>query len=363
MLNLVRGIVVVTFIASGVAWWMANASSVEGAIEAPTTIGARGQRPGRFIKPRAIAVAKDGSFYAVDRSGRIQHLADDGSVLNVWTLPEFKYGQPVGMTVEANGNLLVNDSHYSRILRYDPQGREILARWGSNGLGPGQLTFGRDVVVDAQGMVYAGDFGGLNDRILKFTSSGEFIKSWGKMGGAPGQFQRPQGMAIEVREGTEYLLVADCANHRVQRFSLDGRYVSSLGRLGQGPGEFRYPIAVAVDHKGAILVCEWGNHRIQKFSADEEFLGFWGGPGSAPGRLSTPWDIEVGPDGRVYVADYGNHRVQIFDWETAAVQREPPASDVVAADGVASGPESQGTPQPAETRQASDILSGRGLRR
>ena len=287
--------------------------------QSPQVVGHKGIAPGAFFKPRAIAIDAVGRFYVVDRSGRIQYFSSTGELLHVWTTPEYANGQPVGLAVENDGTLLVNDSHYSRILRYSAGGEKLLARWGKEGKGPGEFTFGRDVVVDSEGYIYAGDYGGLNDRIQKMDRQGRFVLEWGSMGEAPGQFMRPQGMAIERSGGAEFLLVTDCANHRVQRFMLDGTFVGTIGSVGRAPGEFRFPIAIAVDRAGNYLVCEWGNNRIQKLTPEGESLGMWGEAGFAPGQLSTPWDVAIGLDDRIYVVDYGNHRVQIFRWEDGGV--------------------------------------------
>jgi DNA-binding beta-propeller fold protein YncE len=276
-------------------------------------VGTRGRSLGRFFRPRALAVnPKTGVFYVVDRTGRIQRFGADGAPLGEWFLPEYEYGQPVGIAVDLDGSVLVNDSHYHRLLRYSTDGSKLLARWGHKGDGPGEFMFGRDVVVDSEGFIYAGDYGGAKDRIQKFTREGLFLLEWGSCGEEPGQLRRPQGMAVDPYGERETLLVADCANHRVQRFSLEGQWLSSLGSPGRGSGELRYPYAVAVDSRGTVYVCEWGNHRIQCFDRAGRTLGQWGTPGSSPGELAHPWDVEVDPEGRVYVADCDNHRVQIF---------------------------------------------------
>lgn len=276
-------------------------------------VGTRGRSLGRFYRPRALAVNPEtGVFYVADRTGRIQRFAADGTPLGEWLLPEYEYGQPVGIAVDRDGSVLVNDSHYQRLLRYSPDGSKLISRWGHKGEGPGEFTFGRDVVVDSDGFIYAGDYGGAEDRIQKFTGEGRFLLEWGSCGEGPGQLRRPQGMAIDPSGDRETLLVADCANHRVQRFSLAGQWLSAFGSPGQGPGELKYPYSVAVDPQGTIYVCEWGNHRIQCFDRTGQPLGQWGAPGSSPGELAHPWDVEIDPEGRIYVADCDNHRVQIF---------------------------------------------------
>jgi hypothetical protein len=286
-------------------------------------IGGLGEKPGRFREPRAIAVDDRGRFCVIDRSGRIQCFEADGSFAAGWKLPEWRNGQPTGVRFSRTGSLIVADSHYQRILVYGaPFGRAepppLEARFGEKGDGAGQFTLVRDIVEDSQGLLYAGDYDGPEDRIEKFTPDGKFLLAWGRRGEGEGEFRRPQGMAIERgADGRERLLVADCSNHRIQRFDLDGRFVGTFGRLGPGPGEMKYPMGVAAVPAGrpggpAIYVAEWGNNRIQRFDPDGRPSGTWGGPGHGPGELATPWSVAVAPDGKVLVTDYGNHRIQIF---------------------------------------------------
>jgi DNA-binding beta-propeller fold protein YncE len=291
-------------------------------------------------------------MYVADRTGRLLQFDGTGRPVREWRLPQSEYGQPVGLCLESSGSLLVNDSHYHRILRYSPDGTRLLASWGTEGTGPGQFTFGRDVVVDSAGFIYAGDYGGLNDRIQTFTRDGAFVLEWGGQGEEPGKFRRPQGMAVERRGSEETILVADCANHRVQRFSLDGRWIASFGSLGLGAGQLRYPYSVAVADDGSILVCEWGNHRIQRFDAAGRSLGFWGTAGSAPGELAHPWDVALGPGDTIYVADCENHRIQVLRGSdfgpvavpvaTAGATALPGGSGWTASPGVEPGPAGDG---------------------
>ena len=301
------------FLAGG----LTSCTSHEEAPELPVAevVGGVGETLGRFRRPRGVAVDEaSGRFYVVDRTGRVQLFEPDGTPRLQWYMPEFERGQPVGIVVEAGGTVLINDSHYGRLIRYSADGSEVVAQWGTQGLEPGQFTFGRDVTVDSAGNIYAGDYGESNDRIQKFTRDGRFLRTWGRPGEGPGEFQRPQGMAVEAHDGAEFLLVADCANHRIQRFTLDGGFVSLFGAVGREAGEMRYPSSVTVALDGTLLVSEWGNNRIQRFDRDGNSLGFWGTAGRGIGELATPWDIAAGPDGRFFVVDYDNHRVQIFRW-------------------------------------------------
>ncbi len=287
-------------------------------------VGEPGTGPGSFFYPRSIAVSPRGELCVVDRTGRIQCFGPSGDLLVSFELSQWSNGQPTGINFSRSGDLLVADSHYHRVLVYGPPAQDaprpppLKKSFGTEGEGEGQFTLVRDIVEDSRGFLYCGDYDGAQDRIEKFTAGGEFVLAFGRRGSADGEFQRPQGMAIEARGGGEFLLVADASNHRVQRFTLDGRFVDGFGRLGSGPGELKYPYGVAVRGEGepggpGIYVAEWGNNRIQRFDARGRSRGMWGGPGHSPGQLSTPWDVAIGPGGRIFVADFGNHRVQVLE--------------------------------------------------
>lgn len=290
-------------------------------------IGRAGRLAGEFRRPRALAVdSRNATLYVVDRTGRVQRLDRDGAPLHQWTLAEYERGQPVGIEVDRDGSVLVSDTHYSRILRFSEDGKLLLGTYGREGTGPGELICGRDVVVDSLGFIYVGDYDGKHDRIQKLTADGRFVLEWGGYGDEPGRFRRPQGMAVEPRDGKELILVADACNHRLQRFSAEGEWLASIGSAGDGAGELLYPYAVAVGRDGSLFVCEWGNSRIQRFDPDGRSLGTWGRPGRRPGELWHPWDVEVGVDGTLYVADCDNDRVQAVRWPGSPLAEGGPAA-------------------------------------
>jgi DNA-binding beta-propeller fold protein YncE len=106
--------------------------------------------------------------------------------------------------------------------------------------------------------------------------------------------------------------VADSCNHRIQIFSPEGQWLASYGKPGGAPGEMSYPYDVRVDAQGFQYVCEFGNSRIQIFDLHHRLVEVLGGPGSVPGKMSNPWAIALDSQGNLYVADAGNHRVLKF---------------------------------------------------
>ncbi len=270
--------------------------------------GRLGGGDGQFSKPRAMAIDAADRLYIVDMTARIQVFDVDGHFIRGWQTPEHTNGRPTGLTIAPDGNLLVADTHYYRVLTYTPDGElvEPATLGGTMGQGPGEFGFVTDAVRDAEGNYFVSEYGEF-DRIQKFSPDGEFIHQWGGHGSQPGHFMRPQHLQLDA-DGM--LWVADACNHRVQVFDGDGKLVTMWGTQGTEPGQLRYPYCLALDGKGHIYICEYGNHRVQKLTLDGKPIASWGREGRKPGQLFNPWALVLDSRGRVHVLDSNNHRVQ-----------------------------------------------------
>jgi len=276
--------------------------------------------PGRINRPRAVAIDKDDLLYVVDMTPRIQIFTGDGEYVRGWQTPDFEHGRPSGLAFDNNGNLLVCDTHYFRVLVYTPEGKlldeQVLG--GVCGNRDGEFQFVTDAAQDAQGNYYVAQYGEY-DRIQKFTPDREFILSWGEHGHELGQFLRPQKMVIDH---SGLVWVTDACNHRVQVFDARGseaKLVKTWGTPGSQPGELLYPYDIVLDDAalagqsdGCVYLCEFGNHRVQKFTTDGRFVGLWGKNGRREGELDQPWGIARDSRGRMFVLDSYNHRIQRF---------------------------------------------------
>ncbi len=270
--------------------------------------GRRGLSDGRFQKPRAMAIDKNDHLYIVDMTARIQVFDADGNFIRSWQTPEHEHGRPTGLSIDRDGNLAVADTHYFRVLFYTPEGVLLTDRTlgGTKGSGPGEFGLVTDIVEDKEGNYYVSEYGEF-DRVQKFTHDGKFILQWGSHGDAPGQFSRPQGLAIDDQD---HIWVADACNHRIQVFDNEGHLLTMWGQEGTALGQLSYPYNLAFDDEGHIYVCEFGNHRVQKFTLDGKSLGSWGSAGSEEGQLFNPWALVRDSQGRIHVLDSYNHRVQ-----------------------------------------------------
>jgi len=132
------------------------------------------------------------------------------------------------------------------LVKFSPDGKVLLTigKPGMPGDGEDTLDGPSDVVVAPNGDIYVADGhgGNTNDRIVKFSKDGKFIKAWGKHGKAQGELDTPHGIAID---STGRVFVADRVNSRVQIFDADGKFLAEWKQFGR-------PSSVAIDKNDVL---------------------------------------------------------------------------------------------------------------
>lgn len=274
--------------------------------ERAIVIGTQGRSPGFFIKPRSVTVDRNDFLYVVDMTGRVQKFNPNGQYVLQWQMPELERGKPKGMCLDAEGNIVVIEPHYSRVNHFSPEG-DLIRQWGTYGKEEGFLTFPRSAALQSDGTLVIGEYQAA-ERVQRFSANGSIcLGSTGTMGNQPGQFNRPEGLVCNSQDD---IFVADSCNHRIQVLDAKGDWKRSFGQAGNGKGELSYPYDLAIDQEGHLFVCEFGNSRLQVFNQQDESIEILGGPGIAPGQLNNPWSIALDSKGNLYIADAANHRVQ-----------------------------------------------------
>jgi len=271
-------------------------------------IGSRGTGLGQFNKPRSLTLDKDDNLFVVDMTGRVQKFSSNGIFVMSWQMPQTDLGKPKGMCRDIAGDIVVVEPHYMRVNHFSPEGK-LVSQWGIKGTNEGRLMFPRSVAVNSRGEFFVSEYG-LVERVQHFSKDGKtFVKSFGKPGEGAGEFNRAEGLGIDLKN---QIYVADSCNHRVQIFSNEGTFLSSYGKAGSGVGELSYPYDVRVDSTGLQFVCEFGNSRVQVFDAKNQSVEILGEASAAPGQFANPWSLDLDSHGNLYVADALNHRVQKF---------------------------------------------------
>lgn len=188
-----------------------------------------------WIYDRCGGTSCEGSLIApiqkFDATGRL--VVSFGSGLINW---------PHGLFADRDGNVWVTDAKAGNgkgetVLKFAPDGRVLmtLGKPGVAGNGPGELNTPSDVLVAPNGDIFVADGHGdnTNDRIVKYSKDGKFIKAWGKHGSGPGEFNVPHGLAMD---SAGRLFVADRSNNRIQIFDQNGKFLAEWKQFGRPSG-------------------------------------------------------------------------------------------------------------------------------
>ena len=264
-------------------------------------------------KPYAIAAWR-GRLFVSDTVSRFVRVFDVPQGRQYRIGDEEGNGQltkPIGLDVDAAGNLYVADIAAKAVLVYGPD-RSFLRRIGS------EKWFSRlaSVTVDAAGQrLYAVDLGGVSSeqhQVRVFDAvTGTHLMDIGKRGSGPGEFNLPRDLAIG-RDGRLY--VVDGGNFRVVVFDREGRYLHSFGSVGKQYGQFARPKEIAIDRDGNVYVVDTAFGNFQIFNADGELLLFVGerSERDGPAKYMLPSGISVDEDGRVYMVDQWFRKIDVF---------------------------------------------------
>ena len=188
------------------------------------------------------------------------------------------------------------------------------------------------VAMDSGGSVYVTD--DTVNQVRVFNSAGTTLLSqWGIQGIDNGQFNEPEGIAVNLAGTTVY--VADSGNNRIQVFNNLGQYVTQWGSEGVSNGQFEYPVGIALSPGGQVYVADSNNARVDVFNAQGASVTQWSNAGGV--TLSQPWGLAFGPDGNVYVTDYGTAFVDVFNSQYQFVRQwnVTQKSNLLAAESVA----------------------------
>jgi DNA-binding beta-propeller fold protein YncE len=191
-----------------------------------------------------VAIDPKGTVFVFTRSEPpVVELSAAGKVLKTWGQGMFVW--PHGIRFDRDGNLWITDGRAAAgngqmVYKLSSDGGKVLMTLGTKGVsGEGANEFNgvTDVAIAPNGDIFVSD-GHVNSRIVKFTKDGKFIKTWGKKGTGPGEFNLPHSIAFDSRGR---LLVADRSNKRIQLFDQDGTFLEEWKQFGEASGIFIMP--------------------------------------------------------------------------------------------------------------------------
>ncbi len=86
-----------------------------------------------------------------------------------------QFRTPLGLGIDAAGNIYVADSQNDRIQVFDGNGH-FIAKFGTTGTDSAQFRTPLDVAVAPDGSIYVADYG--NSRVDVFNSQYHFLRQW-----------------------------------------------------------------------------------------------------------------------------------------------------------------------------------------
>lgn len=189
------------------------------------------------------------------------------------------------------------ESSLAPLLKFDSSGKLVMS------LGAGVFVSPHGLHVDREGNVWVSDGAGKGAKghqVFKFSPDGKILLTLGKAGitgDGPDVFNQPSDIFVAPNGN---IFVADGhggnSNARIVKFSKDGKFIKSWGKKGSGPGEFDTPHALAMDSSGRLFVADRGNSRIQIFDQDGKFLAEWKQFGRPSGLYIDKSDVLYSAD-------------------------------------------------------------------
>ena len=296
-----------------------------------------------FWNPGGVAIDASGNIYVADYSnnkirkitsaGVVTTLAGNGTAGSIdATGTNATFNGPVGLAVDASGNVYVADVANHKIRKITPAGA-VTTLAGSGTAGSVDATgtsasFNRPdgVAVDALGNVYVSDY--VNNKIRKVTPGGVVTTFAGSNTpgysdgtGTAAKFNLPLGVGLDVSGN---LYVADGNNNMIRKITSAGVVTTLAGSGVFGSTDaigtsasFNNPTAVAVDASGNVYVADQANNKIRIVTsagvvttlAGNGTIGSIDATGTSA-SFNTPSGVALDASGVLYVGDNGNNKIR-----------------------------------------------------
>ena len=226
--------------------------------------------------------------------------------LDIWenATPISNFVSPAGIVLGAASDVYVADAELGYVVQLDELGKSIGV------IGKGELKRPIGLAFDpASQQLYVADVYAHDIKV--FDVGGQLLRTLGKRGVAPGEFNFPTYLALARGD----IYVTDTMNSRVQVLDpLTGESKRIIGERGLNMGNLVRPKGVAVDTDGNVYVVESYHDYLLVFNQKGELLLPIGGTGEGIGQFYLPTSVWADANNRIFVADMFNARVVLFQF-------------------------------------------------
>ena len=282
-----------------------------------------------------------GPAYAAG-AAQLLEFSPDGKFLREIGHNLYAWSYAHSVKVDSQDNIWVADKGSDMVIKFTPEGRIAMVfgrkqEASDEGTGPlkhakpplapvdGMFRQVTDMTWDAAGNTYISD-GYINSRIAKVGPNGDWLKSWGEPGDAPGQFNTPHSIAAD-KQGNIY--VADRGNRRIQVFDGEGHFLRQImidvpvkaeaqPAIGNKPTQSTgtmspgapWAICITPGPNQVLYSSDAFPGRIYKLALDGKVLGVLGESGKQLKQFGWIHQIACPSENELYVAELLNWRVQ-----------------------------------------------------
>ena len=270
--------------------------------------------------------------------GKRGYSGDGGDALQA------RLGNPMGIAVDARGNIYFSDTVNHRV-------RMVNARTGQidTVAGTGKKGFDNDggnanmaalnaptgLAFDTLGNLYIADTG--NNRIRMFTPQGYLYTVAGDgRKGYNGNGMRPVASSLKNPTGVAVspqgeLYISDTGNHLIRKIDRQSGFLVNVAGTGEAgdSGDFELaenarlnrPSAIVFDQRGNLFIADTGNHRVRWVEPRRHLIFTIAGTGQrgfsgegdrkcTDSAFSNPTGLAIDKQGRLYISDTDNQRIR-----------------------------------------------------
>jgi sugar lactone lactonase YvrE len=196
-----------------------------------------------------------------------------------------------GMAEDSSGNLWIANQSINQIDEYSSTG-QFLQSFGTSGSTPGDLDSPTGLAIYGNDL-YVANFNFIDEFNIS-NSPPTLVRDWGSVGTGTGQFADGGAIGVAI-DGSGNVWVSDYGNSRIEEFSASGSYKSQI--------DDQDAYGMAFDSSGDLVVANGPADEIEVLSTSGTVSQTISGAGTGAGAFDDPWGVTVDSSGNIWFTD------------------------------------------------------------